>query len=128
MPPKADKRLPVTLITGYLGAGKTTLLNALLKDASTGPVAVLINEFGDVGLDHGHAVVAGETLVRFDDGAGPSEFCFDKRNQLLSGQKWGDAGLVDIHTDSFGHRRYLPLTEAIAFMAAPVADWADFMT
>ncbi len=43
---------PVTLVTGFLGAGKTTLLNRLLKLSDLAQTAVLINEFGDVGLDH----------------------------------------------------------------------------
>jgi G3E family GTPase len=47
-----DYRIPVTLLTGFLGAGKTTLLNAVLSDASTGRVAVIVNEFGEAGLDH----------------------------------------------------------------------------
>ncbi|MEM6638184.1 MAG: GTP-binding protein [Pseudomonadota bacterium] len=47
-----DKRVPVTLLTGFLGAGKTTLLNQLIRDPEAGHVAVIINEFGDVGLDH----------------------------------------------------------------------------
>ena len=43
---------PVIIVTGFLGSGKTTLLNHLLKDPSLGDAAVLINEFGEVGLDH----------------------------------------------------------------------------
>ena len=45
-------KVPVTLITGFLGAGKTTLLNQMLKDPALAKIAVLINEFGSVGLDH----------------------------------------------------------------------------
>jgi G3E family GTPase len=46
-----DKRIPVTLLTGFLGSGKTTLLNKLLHDPAMKDTAVIINELGDAGLD-----------------------------------------------------------------------------
>lgn len=46
-----DRRLPVTLVTGFLGSGKTTLLSALLRRPELGRTAVIINEFGEVPLD-----------------------------------------------------------------------------
>lgn len=49
MPPEP---IPLSLLTGFLGSGKTTLLNRLLKDPALANTAVIINEFGEVGLDH----------------------------------------------------------------------------
>lgn len=49
--PGREKR-PITIVTGFLGSGKTTLLRRVLAGAETRGTAVLINEFGDVGLDH----------------------------------------------------------------------------
>ncbi|MEM9475987.1 MAG: GTP-binding protein [Pseudomonadota bacterium] len=48
----ADPRIPLTVLTGFLGAGKTTLLNAVLSQSGSGRIAVIVNEFGDAGLDH----------------------------------------------------------------------------
>ena len=47
-----DDTVPITVVTGFLGAGKTTLLNRLLKRPEMPATAVLINEFGAIGLDH----------------------------------------------------------------------------
>ena len=45
-------KIPVTLLTGFLGSGKTTVLNTLVKQPAMSGALVIINEFGDVGLDH----------------------------------------------------------------------------
>lgn len=50
--PGLDRRVPVRILTGFLGAGKTTLLQRILRDPAMARTAVLINEFGEVALDH----------------------------------------------------------------------------
>lgn len=49
---KSGDRIPVSVLTGFLGSGKTTLLNALLRDPALADTAVIVNEFGEIGLDH----------------------------------------------------------------------------
>lgn len=50
--PDSVEPIPVTIITGFLGSGKTTLLNTILRDPEFSQSAVLLNEFGDVQVDH----------------------------------------------------------------------------
>jgi len=63
-----DSLIPINVITGFLGSGKTTLLGALLKSPDLHDTAVLINEFGEVGLDHHLIEHAEESTLLMDNG------------------------------------------------------------
>lgn len=63
-----DTRVPVTLLTGFLGAGKTTLLNHLIHDPDAGRIAVIMNEFGAVGLDHDLIEASTEETILMQSG------------------------------------------------------------
>lgn len=63
-----DTRLPVAVLTGFLGAGKTTLLNHWLKQPAMQDVAVLINEFGEIGVDHLLVDKIDDDMVLLDSG------------------------------------------------------------
>lgn len=73
------KKIPVTILTGFLGAGKTTLLNQILRSNSGEKIAVIVNEFGAADID-GALVASGEEhLVTLDNGC----ICCTVRNDLV---------------------------------------------
>jgi G3E family GTPase len=71
--------LPLTVLTGFLGAGKTSLLNRLLKDKALAGTAVLINEFGEIGLDHLLVEKISDDLVLLPSGC----VCCTMRGDLI---------------------------------------------
>lgn len=64
----ADPRTPVTVLTGYLGAGKSTLLNHILAEAQGRRYAVIVNEFGDIGIDGEFIDTGDEELIELASG------------------------------------------------------------
>lgn len=65
---KPFKKIPVTLLTGFLGAGKTTLLNRILKEEHGEKIAVIVNEFGQVGIDGDLIVARDESMIELNNG------------------------------------------------------------
>src|SRR3984893_2900604 len=64
----ATRTIPVTVLTGFLGAGKTTLLNCILSRQDTRRVAIIVNEFGEVGIDGELVIVAEEDILKLNNG------------------------------------------------------------
>jgi G3E family GTPase len=75
----APAPIPFTVLTGFLGAGKTTLLNRLLKDPALAETAVVINEFGEVGLDHLLVEYVSDNMVLLQSGC----LCCTMRGDLV---------------------------------------------
>lgn len=84
---RKDERIPVTVLTGFLGSGKTTLLQRLLSDEEGAGVAVLMNELGEVSLDHLYVQKLTETTLVLKNGC----VCCSMRSDLQKGIR----GLID---------------------------------
>jgi len=100
---------PVTLITGCLGSGKTTLLQRLLGDPALSDTAVLINEFGEIGLDHHLLERIDETMVMLQSGC----VCCTIRGEL-------SAAIRDLH--SRRERGLLPPFRRLVIESTGLAD------
>lgn len=83
MSTSAPQALPVTLLTGFLGSGKTTLVNRILSERHGERIAVVVNEFGDVGIDGDLIVASAERIVQLENGC----VCCTLRGDLQQGLK-----------------------------------------
>ena len=106
--------IPVSLITGFLGSGKTTLLNALLRQPALRNTAVIVNEFGEIGLDHLLIETAFEDAVLLKSGC----VCCTVRGDLTD---------TIVTLDARVRRGEIPRFERIAIETTGLADPAPIV-
>lgn len=104
-----DKRIPITLLTGFLGAGKTTLLNTLLWQKAFEDAAVFINEFGEVGVDHLLVEKIDEEVLLLDSGC----ICCSMRGDLPK-------ALRDLFNRA--QRKQIPVPRRVIIETTGIAD------
>jgi len=77
---QSDRRIPATVVTGFLGSGKTTLINRILRERHGRKIAVIVNEFGEISID-GQLVIHDieQQLVEFNNGC----LCCTVRGDLV---------------------------------------------
>jgi G3E family GTPase len=108
--------IPISVITGFLGSGKTTLLSRLLRDPALARTAVIVNEFGEVGLDHLLLEASDEEVVLLEGGC----LCCKVRGDLvrtagdlLARRERGEAAFDRIVVETTGLADPAPILQAL---------------
>jgi G3E family GTPase len=121
---ETKSRIPVTLVTGFLGSGKTTLINAALRAPDLAKTVVVVNEFGEVGLDHQLFASSSDSVVVLENGC----LCCTVRsdlvgtlNSLYHGRQAGEVPAFDnVVIETSGLAEPGPVLQA--FLSEPTLD------
>lgn len=109
-----NREIPVSVLTGFLGSGKTTVLNRLLRDPAMARVMVIVNEFGEIGIDHDLVESATDDMVLLQSGC----LCCTVRSDLME-------TLEDLLLKS--ERAEIPPFEKIVIETTGLADPAPIL-
>ena len=125
----AEEKVPVTILTGFLGSGKTTLLNKILSEEHGKRIAVIENEFGEVGIDQALVIEADEEIFEMSNGC----ICCTLREDLLEEvTKLAKEKRFDyLVIESTGISEPLPVAETFTFAdenGVSLSDVADLDT
>ena len=74
-----NEQVPIAVLTGFLGSGKTTVLNYLLRHAAMAQAVIIVNEFGEIGIDHELIESVNEDSILLQSGC----LCCTIRNDLI---------------------------------------------
>ena len=114
MPPQSS--IPVAIVTGFLGSGKTTLISRILRDPAFARTAIIVNEFGEIGLDHELIASSDETLLALTTGC----LCCAVRSDLVAtllDLQWrreaGDVGYDRVLIETSGLADPAPILHAL---------------
>lgn len=115
----SKKGLPVTIITGFLGSGKTTLLNHILSNQEGLKTAVLVNEFGEIGIDNELVISTGEDMVELSNGC----ICCTINNDLVEAvykvlERQDNVDYLVVETTGLAD----PLPVALTFLGTELRD------
>ena len=94
MTQRNESTMPVVIVTGFLGSGKTTLLNYLVKQTNMKLTAIIINEFGEIGIDHLLVETSTEQIIEMNNGCICCTVRGDLQDKLGSLAMWLDTGRI----------------------------------
>ena len=93
-----DSKVPVTILTGFLGSGKTTLLNRILSESHGLRIAVIENEFGEIGIDQDMVINADEEVFEMNNGVSVAPLWRFDPNLKQSGKTWSKFDRIVLET------------------------------
>jgi G3E family GTPase len=120
MPDRMDIRTPVTILTGFLGSGKTTLMNRALRDPAMARTAVIINEFGEISIDHALTSASNDTILVLENGCLCCTVFGDlvqTLNRLYHAREAGEAEFDQVVIETSGLADLAPVLQA--FLSEP---------